>query len=175
MFVSYFELPYSLYRFWIYIWLDFQISFAVCDPRCWFKYKKLEWHSVERMIPPRPVDVAKLLLLIKLNLLPPAIYSSIPPDTFPAAQSSIGIPATTLDWDSRSENCLRPASCLWPRTGNTVRVTRPVRCFWYGWSSYYAWPSIVIDWIQSFITNRSQTVSFAGDVSTESVVTCGVP
>ena len=33
----------------------------------------------------------------------------------------------------------------------------------------------VIDWIQSFITNRSQTVSFAGDVSTESVVTCGVP
>ena len=33
----------------------------------------------------------------------------------------------------------------------------------------------VIDWIHSFITNRSQTVSFAGDVSTESVVTCGVP
>ena len=33
----------------------------------------------------------------------------------------------------------------------------------------------VIDWIQSFIMNRSQTVSFAGDVSTESVVTCGVP
>jgi len=32
-----------------------------------------------------------------------------------------------------------------------------------------------IDWIQSFITNRSQTVSFAGDMSTESVVTCGVP
>jgi len=33
----------------------------------------------------------------------------------------------------------------------------------------------VIDWNQSFITNRSQTVSFAGDVSTESVVTCDVP
>jgi len=33
----------------------------------------------------------------------------------------------------------------------------------------------VIDWIQSFITNRSQTVSFAGDTSTESVVTSGVP
>jgi len=28
----------------------------------------------------------------------------------------------------------------------------------------------VIDWIQSFITNRSQTVNFAGDVSTKSVV-----
>jgi len=33
----------------------------------------------------------------------------------------------------------------------------------------------VMDWIQSFITNGWQTVSFAGDVSTESVVTCGVP
>lgn len=30
----------------------------------------------------------------------------------------------------------------------------------------------VIDWIQSFITNHSQTVSFARDVSTESAVTC---
>ena len=33
----------------------------------------------------------------------------------------------------------------------------------------------VIVWIQSFITNHSQTVSFAGDVSTDSAVTCGVP
>jgi len=32
----------------------------------------------------------------------------------------------------------------------------------------------VIDWMQSFITNRSQTVSFAGGVSIE-CVTCGVP
>ena len=76
----------------------------------------------------------------KAGLLP---ASSIPPETFPAAQSSIGIPATTFDWDSRSENCLRPASCLWPQTGNTIHVTWPVRCFWYGWSSYSAWPSTV--------------------------------
>ena len=119
----------------------------------------------------------------KTGLLP---ASSIPPETFPAAQSSIGIPATTFDWDSRSENYLRPASCLWPRTGNTIRVTWPVRCFWYGWSSYSAWRlqsafgirGSVIDWIQSFITNRSQThhnahrhiTNFAGDVSTKSVV-----
>lgn len=41
--------------------------------------------------------------------------------------------------------------------------------------SAFAIRGSVIDWIQSFITNRSQTVSFAGDVSTESVVTCGVP
>jgi len=33
----------------------------------------------------------------------------------------------------------------------------------------------VIDWNQSFIMNRSQTVSFASDVSAESVVICGVP
>ena len=41
--------------------------------------------------------------------------------------------------------------------------------------SAFAIRGSVIDCIQSFITNRSQTVSFAGDVSTESVVTCGVP
>jgi len=41
--------------------------------------------------------------------------------------------------------------------------------------SAFAIRGSVIDWIQSFIMNRSQTVSFAGDVSTESVVTCGVP
>jgi len=41
--------------------------------------------------------------------------------------------------------------------------------------SAFAIRGSVIDWIQLFITNRSQTVSFAGDVSTEYVVTCGVP
>jgi len=41
--------------------------------------------------------------------------------------------------------------------------------------SAFAIRGSVIDWIQSFIMNCSQTVSFAGDVSTESVVTCGVP
>jgi hypothetical protein len=32
-----------------------------------------------------------------------------------------------------------------------------------------------IQWIQSFVTNRSQTVSFAGERSAVSAVTCGVP
>jgi len=41
--------------------------------------------------------------------------------------------------------------------------------------SAFAIRGSVIDWIQSFIMNRSQTVSFAGDVSTKSVITCGVP
>jgi len=41
--------------------------------------------------------------------------------------------------------------------------------------SAFAIRGSVIDCIQSFIMNRSQTISFAGDVSTESVVTCGVP
>jgi len=41
--------------------------------------------------------------------------------------------------------------------------------------SAFAIRGSVIDWIKSFTRNRSQTVSFAGDVSTESVVTCGVP
>jgi len=108
--------------------------------------------------------------------------SSIPPGTFSAAQSSIGIPATTLDRDSRPENCLRPAFCLWLRTGNTICITRPVSCLWHSWS-YSAWPSTVsirYSWISYrldpvIIANRSQTVSFASDVSTESVFTCGVP
>ena len=64
-----------------------------------------------------------------------------------------------------------------------VCITRPVTAFDTAnhhilldrLQSAFAIRGSVFDWIQSFITNRSQTVSFAGDVSTESVVTCGVP
>jgi len=63
-----------------------------------------------------------------------------------------------------------------------VCITRPVSCLWHGWSSYTAWPftvSVHYSWfshrLDSVVHHESLAdVSFAGDVSTESVVTCGV-
>ena len=68
--------------------------------------------------------------------------------------------------------------CILDRSAAFDTVDHHIFCL-----TVYSQHSLFVDqsstaWIQSFcsfITNRSQTVSFAGDVSTQSVVTCGVP
>ena len=40
---------------------------------------------------------------------------------------------------------------------------------------YFGIQGIALSWIESFISNRTQTVSFSGSLSSTSPVTCGVP
>ena len=109
---------------------------------------------------------------------------SLPRKAQHASETSFRLPRSSFDGNSRSQGHLWYPRCCWPGLRGLPRSPRYVGRVRHGWSWYLAGAAGNIFWdgrhgsgmaIRSFLTGRSQQVSFNGGLSSIGLITTGVP
>jgi len=103
---------------------------------------------------------------------------SEPLRVWPDATCSVSLPPSSLNRNGAVESHRWHHRRCWQWAGDFAGSTGYERCIWHCWPPDFTSPSsavIVLQWLISFLTDRTQLVAFTGARSTLQSLLCGVP